>query len=330
MSSVPLKTKNRVIVKFVNGRKLEDISLEERISLSSVEEVIEEWKQGYINMDLGNDIAQELKELAFLIRDKEITPHDIVEGYQYYEIFKDKDRDKIIRIVNEIYSLGDVNGSKFVKTAEKMMNLSKYGNIEYVDIPKALDDMVERGKELNREIKSKEIQSLELTERLGRLRKELEEVEEKKKSLEREIAFSSYLKQELSGGAEDENAIRNTIEGLKHSNFDVKKIVEISSQIALIQRRDMTVDQFLKVSRYFEELMNLGLSVPTMEKILDNVKEDGVTIDEYLNERAAYVRDKLAYLKSLKELMEAHKRAEKQMKQINEEIALKKLKLERT
>ena len=330
MSSVPLKTKNRVIVKFVNGRKLEDISLEERISLSSVEEVIEEWKQGYINMDLGNDIAQELKELAFLIRDKEITPHDIVEGYQYYEIFKDKDREKIIRIVNEIYSLGDENGSKFVKTAEKMMNLSKYGNIEYVDIPKALDDMVERGKELNREIKSKEIQSLELTERLGRLRRELEEVEEKKKSLEKEIAFSSYLKQELSGGEEDENAIRNTIEGLKHSNFEVKKIVEISSQIALIKRRDMTVDQFLKVSRYFEELMNLGLSVPTMEKILDNVKEDGVTIDEYLNERAAYVRDKLAYLKSLKELMEAHKRAEKQMKQINEEIALKKLKLERT
>ena len=330
MSSVPLKTKNRVIVKFVNGRKLEDISLEERISLSSVEEVIEEWKQGYINMDLGNDIAQELKELAFLIRDKDITPHDIVEGYQYYEIFKDKDREKIIRIVNEIYSLGDEMGSKFVKTAEKMMNLSKYGNIEYVDIPKALDDMVERGKELNREIKSKEIQSLELTERLGRLRKELEEVEEKKKSLEKEIAFSSYLKQELSGGEEDENAIRNTIEGLKHSNFEVKKIVEISSQIALIKRRDMTVDQFLKVSRYFEELMNLGLSVPTMEKILDNVKEDGVTIDEYLNERAAYVRDKLAYLKSLKELMEAHKRAEKQMRQINEEIALKKLKLERT
>ncbi len=330
MSSVPLKTKNRVIVKFVNGRKLEDISLEERISLSSVEEVIEEWKQGYINMDLGNDIAQELKELAFLIRDKDITPHDIVEGYQYYEIFKDKDREKIIRIVNEIYSLGDEMGSKFVKTAEKMMNLSKYGNIEYVDIPKALDDMVERGKELNREIKSKEIQSLELTERLGRLRRELEEVEDKKKSLEKEIVFSSYLKQELSGGEEDENAIRNTIEGLKHSNFEVKKIVEISSQIAIIKRRDMTVDQFLKVSRYFEELMNLGLSVPTMEKILDNVKEDGVTIDEYLNERAAYVRDKLAYLKSLKELMEAHKRAEKQMKQINEEIALKKLKLERT
>ncbi|MGC8617584.1 MAG: hypothetical protein ACP5UZ_02425 [Thermoplasmata archaeon] len=330
MSSVPLKTKNRVIVKFVNGRKLEDISLEERISLSSVEEVIEEWKQGYINMDLGNDIAQELKELAFLIRDKDITPHDIVEGYHYYEIFKDKDREKIIGIVNEIYSLGDEKGSQFVKTAEKMMKLAKYGNIDYVEVPKALDDMVERGKELNREIKSKEIQSLELTERLGKLRKELEAVEEKKKGLEKEIAFASYLKQELTGGEEDENAIKSTIDGLKHSNFDEKKIVEVSSQIALIGKRDMTVDQFLKVSRYFEELMNLGLSVPMMEKILSNVKEDGVTIDEYLNERAAYVRDKLAYLKSLKELMEAHKRAEKQMKQINEELALKKFKLERT
>ena len=67
-----------------------------------------------------------------------------------------------------------------------------------------------------------------------------------------------------------------------------------------------------------------------MEKILENVKEDEVTIDECLNERAMYVRDKLAYLKSLKEHIVAHKRAEKQMKQINEEISLKKLKLERT
>ncbi|MCL4447444.1 MAG: hypothetical protein M1556_05270 [Candidatus Thermoplasmatota archaeon] len=331
MSSISIKTKNRVIVKFINGRKLEDISLEERISLSSVEEVIEEWRQGYINMDLGNDIAQELKELAFLIRDKEITPHDIVEGYHYYGIFKEKDREKIIGIVNEIYSIGEERRSHFVKTAEKMMKLAKYANIEYVDIPKAIDDMVERGKELNREIKSKEILNLELTERLTKIRKELESFEEEKKSLEKEIAFSNYLKQELTmDGKWDENAIKNTIEGLKHSNYDIRKIEETSAQIALIGKRELTVDQFLKISRYFEELMNLGLTVPTMEKILDNVKEDGVTIDEYLNERAVYVRDKLAYLKSLKELMEAHKRAEKQMKQINEEISLKKLKLERT
>ncbi len=62
-----------------------------------------------------------------------------------------------------------------------------------------------------------------------------------------------------------------------------------------------------------------------MEKILENVKEDEVTIDECLNERAMYVRDKLAYLKSLKEHIVAHKRAEKQMKQINEEIALREV-----
>ncbi|MCL4333792.1 MAG: hypothetical protein M1290_05705 [Candidatus Thermoplasmatota archaeon] len=330
MSSVPIKTKNRVIVKFVNGSKLEDISLEERISLNSVEEILEEWKQGYINMDLGNDIAQELKELAFLIRDKEITPHDLVEGYQYYGIFKDKEREKVIGIVNQIYSMDDVKRSQFIKTAEKMISFAKYANVEYVDIPKALDDMVEKGKELNREIKSKEIMNLELSERISRIRRELENMEEEKKGLERELAFSAYLKRELKVAEEDENAIKNAIEGLKHSNYDVEKIKEVSSQIAQIAKRELSVDQFLKISRYFEELMNLGLTVPTMEKILETVKEDGVTIDEYLNERAMYVRDKLAYLKSLKELMEAHKRAEKQMKQINEEIALKKLKLERT
>jgi hypothetical protein len=330
MSSVPIKAQNRVIVKFINGRKLEDISLEEKISLSTVEEVIEEWRQGYINMDLGNDIAKELKELAFLIRDKEITPHDLVEGYQYYGIFKDKDREKIIGIVNKIYSLSEEKRDQFVKTAEKMMKLAKYDNIDYVEIPKAIEEMVERGKELNREIKSKEIQNLELSERLSKVRNELESIEEQGKNFSRQLAFSNYLKRELPRESEDENAIKNVIEGLKHSNYDVAKIQEISAQIALIGKRDLSIDQFLKISRYFEELMNLGLTVPTMEKILDTVKEDGVTIDEYLNERTAYVRDKLAYLKSLKELMDAHKRAEKQMKQINEEIALRKLKLERT
>ena len=330
MSSVPIKTQNRVIVKFINGRKLEDISLEEKISLSTVEEVIEEWRQGYINMDLGNEIAKELKELAFLIRDKEITPHDLVEGYQYYGIFKDKDREKIIGIVNKIYSMSEEKREQFMKTAEKMMKLAKYDNIDYVEIPKAIEEMVERGKELNREIKSKEIQNLELSERLSKVRNELESIEEQNKNFSRQLAFSNYLKRELPRESEDENAIKNVIEGLKHSNYDVAKIQEISAQIALIGKRDLSIDQFLKISRYFEELMNLGLTVPTMEKILDTVKEDGVTIDEYLNERTAYVRDKLAYLKSLKELMDAHKRAEKQMKQINEEIALRKLKLERT
>ncbi len=330
MNSLPLKTKNRVIVKFINGRKLDDISVEERISLSSVEEVLEEWKQGYINMDLGNEIAQELKDLAFLIRDKELTPHDLVEGYHYYGIFKDMDRDKIIAIVNEIYSMSEEKREQFMKTTEKMMKLAKYENVDYVDIPKALDSMVEKGKELNREIKSKEIQNLELAERLSKVRREIENMEAEKKRLSREVSISSYLKQELPRGAEDENAIKAVIEGLKHANFDPDKIQEISSQIALIGRRELSLDQFLKISRYFEELMNLGLTVPTMEKILDTVKEDDTTIDEYLNERSMYVRDKLAYLKSLKDLIDAHKRAEKQMKQINEEIALKKMKLERT
>ncbi len=330
MSSVPLKTKNRVLIKFINGRKLEDISLEERISVSSVEEVIEEWKQGYINMDLSNDIAQELKELAFMLRDKALTPHDLVEGYQYYGIFKDRDRDKVIGIVNEIYSLKEEQREQFMKTAEKMMKLAKYKNIDYVEIPKALEDMVERGKELNREIKSKEIQNLELTERLSNVKKELERIYEEKKELSKEVAFSNYLREKLPGGKEDENSLKSVIEGLKHAGFDASKIQEVSSQISLIGKRELSVEQFLKISRYFEELMNLGLSVSTMEKILSTVKEDGVTLDEYLNERAVYVRDKLAYMKSLKELIDAHRRAEKQIKQINEEIALKKVKLERT
>ncbi|MEM4118534.1 MAG: hypothetical protein QXR75_01120, partial [Thermoplasmatales archaeon] len=90
-----------------------------------------------------------------------------------------------------------------------------------------------------------------------------------------------------------------------------------------------TIDQFLKVHRYFEELMGLGLTVQTMQRILNDVKQYEVDIDEYLNERAMYVKDKIAYLKSLKELVEAHKRAEKQIKNLDEELERKKLKLAR-
>lgn len=329
MNVVPLKTKNRVIVKFINGRKLEDISFEERISLSSVEEVIEEWKKGYINIDPGNDIAQEMKELALLLRDKEITVQDIIEGYHYYNIFKEKEKEGILGIVNEIYSLDNEKRQLFMKTVEKMMNLSKYRNIDYVEIPKAIEDMVEKGRELNRELKSKEIQTLEVVERLATLKKDVDRMEEEKKNLSREIAFSKYLKQELPRGIEDENAIKNTIEGIKHADFSAMRMEETATQIALIKKRELSVDQFLKISRYFEELMQLGLTVPMMEKLLDNVKEYGMDIDEYLNERAVYARDKSAYSRSLKELVDAHKKAEKQIRELNEEIAVKKLKVGR-
>jgi hypothetical protein len=329
MNAIPIKTKNRVIVKFINGRKLEDISLEERISLSSVEEVIAEWKQGYVSIDLGNEIAQEMKDLALMLRDKEITVQDLIEGYYYYNIFKGKERDGVIEIVNEIYSMDSEKRQQFIRTVEKMMNLSRYRNIEYAEIPKAIEDMVERGRELNRELKSKEIQNLEVAERLTRLKKEIEELEEEKKNFSKEIAFSKYLALELPRGVEDENALKNVIESIKYTGFDAKKIQEVADEIVLIKRRDMGIDQFLKVSKYFEELMQLGLTVPMVEKLLDNVKGYGMDIDEYLNERSQYVRDKIAYTKSLKELIETHKKAEKQIRALNEEIALKKLKLAR-
>lgn len=330
MSSVPLKTKNRVIVKYINGRKLDDISLEERISLSSVNDVIDEWKQGYINIDLGNDIVQEMKELASLLKEKEITVQELIEGYHYAGIFKDRERETILRIVNEISSMEGSKRKSFLNTVEKMMKLSRYKNIDYIDIPKAIEDMVGRGKELNRELKSKELQNLEMAERLSSLKKEIGNLEEEKIELSRENEISRFIRQELSKGIEDEKAIRNTIEGLKHANYSPEKIEEVADQVLLIKGRDLNLEQFLKISRYYEELMNLGLTVPMMEKILDNLKEYDVTIDEYLTERSIYVREKIAYMKSLKDLIDAHKRAEKQIKQIDEEIAKKKLKLVRT
>ncbi len=327
MSTVPLKTRNKVIISYINGRKLEDISFEEKIGLNAVEDIVNEWKQGYLNTEVSTDIAPELRDLAILMRDKEISIHDVVEGYHYYKIFKEKDRERVIRIVNELYSFGEDRLVRFLKTAEKMLSFAKYENIDYVDIPKAVEDMVEKGKEMNREIKSKEILNLELANRIQASRKEVEKLEEQRENYRREIDLANYLKQELPDGKEDDNAIRNVVQALKHSDFGIDKIREVAKQTTLIKNRDLTLDQFLKISRYFEELMNLGLKVQTMEKLLQQVKEYDMDIEEYLNERALYVKDKQSYTRSIKELVDTHKKIERQIKVLNEEIALKKLKL---
>lgn len=329
MSSVPLKTKNKVIVDFINGRKFEDISLEERISYNSVEEIVKEWKEGYLNIDLGNDIAQELKDLAFLAREKEITVQDIIEGYQYYTIFKDKEKEKVLRIVNEIYAMDEEKRKSFFSTAEKMMELVRYKNIEYVEIPKAIEDMVKKGKEIKKEIKANEIINLDKLRDLDSMKEEIKKLEQEKKSLEQEISFSKYLKKVLSKGKEDEEAMKDFIESAKHSDFSLKKAEEAASQISLLKKREIEMDQFLKISKYFEELMNLGLTVAMMEKLLNEVNKYDEEIDDYLNERSIYMRDKSAYARSVKELMDTHKKLEKQVKSLEDEIGKKKLKLQR-
>ncbi len=326
MNDLPLKTKVKIITDFVKGTKVEDISFNERISMDLVIRTIKDWEGGFLDVNLGNDIPPEIKEIASMMRDHTLTVQDVLEGYTFYEIFKDKDKEKVIRIVEEIYGLNEKEREKFIETALKIISYKKYDNIEFTEIPKALEDMVYRGKELNKDIKSKEINILELKNQIENARSNLSKLEQEKENLAKELELSSYIKERIDGNEEN---VKKVIDLISYSGFNADKIKEISNEIASIKNRGLSVDQFLKISRYFEELMNLGLKVQMMEDLLYRLKDSGMDIDDYLNERFQYVKDKKAYLNSLKELMETHKKLEKDLRLLEEEIQRRKNKLDK-
>ncbi|MEM3301535.1 MAG: hypothetical protein QXX23_06235 [Thermoplasmata archaeon] len=80
MREISLKTKNKIIVNFVNGKSVNDISLKLKISIDEINEIIEEWKGGYLNIELDKEIPGEIKELAELMRDHELSIQNLIEG----------------------------------------------------------------------------------------------------------------------------------------------------------------------------------------------------------------------------------------------------------
>lgn len=326
MNEIPFKARTKIIIDFVKGMRAEDISFNERIPLDSVKNTIKEWEDGYLNVNIGNDVPTEIKDIAAMMRDNNLTVQDILEGYSYYEIFKDKERDKVIRIVDEIYGMNDLDRKKFIDTAMRIISYRKYDNIDFTEIPKALEDMVYRGKEINREIKSREFHLLDLNKQIQYIEGKLKDMNNEMDKLSKEINLLKFLRENVG---KDDDSIKNTIESLKHSGFDAESIREISGYIVAIKGRGMSIEQFLKIAKYFDDLMKLGLSVQMMEDLLDRVKESGMDIDDYLNERYSYIKDKSAYMKSVKELVDVHKKLEKDIKVLEEEIQKRKNKIER-
>ncbi|MEM0447754.1 MAG: hypothetical protein QXT71_04290 [Thermoplasmata archaeon] len=80
MREISLKTKNKFIVNFVNGKSVNDISLKLKISIDEINGIIEEWTGGYLNIELDKEIPGEIKELAELMRDHKLSIQNLIEG----------------------------------------------------------------------------------------------------------------------------------------------------------------------------------------------------------------------------------------------------------
>jgi len=327
MSEISLKTKNKIIVNFVNGKGVNDISIELKIPIDEVNKTIEEWKSGYLNIELDKEIPGEIKELAELMRDKDLSVQSLIEGYFYYSIFTGMDKEKVLSILKQIYGFEESERNKLIKTAEKMIKFSKYENIDYVDIPDALEKMVEKGKILSSQIKELEAHKTENEEILKTLKTNIEELEVKIQEMKTEVELAEYIRTRLSEYNIDNSRIHDFLEAILSAGLDIKNWEELGSEIKELKSRNMSIDQFLKVSRYFEELMDHKFTLAMIKELDEKLKESDIGIEEYLNERYDYVRDKIGYVKRMIELKREHKALENRIRDMNTEIRMLELRI---
>lgn len=327
MSEISLKTKNKIIVNFVNGKSVNDISIELKIPIDEINTVIEEWKGGYLNIELDKEIPGEIKELAELMRDKELSIQNLIEGYFYYSIFSGMDKEKILLLLKQVYDYNEGEREKLLNTAEKMIKFSKYENIDFVDIPDAIEKMVEKGKTLNSQLKKLEAQKLEKEEVLKTINTNIEELSSKLQEMKNELSLAEYLKSKLSEYNIEESKIRDFLDAMFTAGLDTKNWEELASELKVIKSKNMSIDQFLKVSRYFEELMEHQFTLTMIKELDEKLKESNIGIEEYLNERYDYVRDKIGYIKSMIELKKEHKALENRIRDMNTEIRMLELRI---
>lgn len=327
MSDITLKTKNKIVVNYINGKNLNDISIELKISIDMIKSVIEEWKNGYLEIQLDKEITSEIKELAELMREKELTIQNLIEGYYYYSIFSGMEKEKVLIVLKQIYGLEDRERDKLISTAEKMLQFSKYENIDYVDIPDAIEKMVERGKVLNHEIKVKENEITAIQNNLNVLKTEVAGLEEKKGDIEKELEFSNYVNETLSKNNIDEKQVRDFLEALINAGLDVKHWEDIASELKAIKNKNMSIEQFLKVSKYFEELMDQGLTISMIKDLEERLNDSNIEIEEYLNERYEFVKDKIGYFKGIMELRKEQKALENRIRDMRNEIRMLELQI---
>ena len=165
------------------------------------------------------------------------------------------DKEKILLLLKQIYGFDQKNREKLLNTAEKMIKFSKYENIDFVDIPDAIEKMVEKGRLLNHQLKELEVQKLEKEEALKSLNTNIEELRSKLQDLKNETNLAEYLKTRLSEYEIEASKIRDFLDTMLAAGLDTKNWEELATELKVLKSKNMNIDQFLKVSRYFEDLM---------------------------------------------------------------------------
>lgn len=321
MEDLPLKIKKRIVIGYLENEPVENLSQELKLSTTKIEEIINEWKNGYLSI-YNNDyeIADEIKEIAKMMKEKEITIPDLIQGYLYSQIFSMKDKDRIIKIVKSLDSMDDKTREEFLKTAEKMMKFSKYMNVEYVDIPDTLEKMVEKGKALNKDIKEMELKIQTLKNEVENLNNMFEKKLTEINKMTEELEFAKNLQKFLSEKGIDKKKLIEFIESVQSLNYSLNNWDEINKALKMLKEKDLTPESFVKISDYLVKLLNLGLTVSMIKNLEIDLENESINVKDYLDEMDEYLKNKISYKKSIEELKKEEKELESQIRSIRSEI----------
>lgn len=321
MEYISLDTKKKIIIAYLDDQSPKKIASDFNISVEEVSGVIDEWTRGYITIFKNEtEIAEELKELARLIKDKNLSLEELTLGYFYYSIFQDLEKTKVIKLINELKDISEDKRIELYSMAERLLNFSKYKNIDFIQIPIALEEMVEKGKALNKEIKEKESTLLNLKKELDNLELENVNVSNEVKKLYAELNFAKNFRENMTKLNVSESKLTEFMETIVHSRYNIQYLESMYSAIKNMRLKNMDTDQFLKLTDYLDSLTNLGFSVSFLKEMKDELEAQDIDFKTYIDEANKYMKSKINYLKEIEELKKEHKNLENQMRAMRSEL----------
>ncbi len=311
---ISLKEKAQMVKEYLNGISMEEISKVHSLSFDNVKRTIDEWLNGYFQI---SDDDYFLRQLGGLIKEKNITIEDLVMSYYYYSLLRDYDREKTLKIILSLANMEDQERKLLLENAMKMMKLKNYSGIDYSEIPAALERLVRKAKEIKDGMDLMEKEISELSKKKELLQRDLIEIENELKNRKKYLDIIKFIEENLE--LDHEQAV-NFLKEAKTLNYDGKKMREIVQSMELLRNKNLSTEQFLKISEYLEKLMDMGFSISFLKELEMDMEKSNMKFQKYLKEMDLYIRNKVDYEKNVEELKKEAKSLESEIRAMRNEI----------
>ncbi|MEM4142478.1 MAG: hypothetical protein QW401_05680, partial [Thermoplasmata archaeon] len=112
----------------------------------------------------------------------------------------------------------------------------------------------------------------------------------------------------------------NFIIEAEYLNFDGKKMKELVQSMNLLREKNLSTEQFLKVTDYLNKLMEMGFTISLLKDLQNDLEKENVKIQKYIKEMDLYIKNKLEYEKNVEELKKEKKSLENEIRSLRNEI----------